>query len=125
MPIIPNMKQGSGGGSGDVNVNIQGVNDHEKLGNLYGGDALSGHWHLTREEYLKLKRLLDGDIPTPTPPDGYDGGFPNTPDDDYDRELDGGYPPNDHSGNIDGGLELLTILDAESGGGDMDGGEII
>lgn len=128
MPIIPNIKGGSGGG-GDVTIKIDGATDHEKLGSLYGGDA-DGHWHLTREEYEKLKRILEGDIPEPPKPEinEYDGGYPWTSDDEYnanrDNWLDGGYPPNDHEKVVDGGREVLSLYDGDSESGDLDGGEI-
>lgn len=130
MPIIPNCKQGGGGGSGDVNVNIQGVNDHEKLGSLYGGDA-DGHWHLTRSEYEKLKRLLEVDIPTPPVPDtgDYDGGYPWTTDDEYDenadRWLDGGPAQDMSRPDYDGGIVLSSLHEGTTPSGDnLDGGEI-
>ena len=82
--------------------------DHEELNNLLGGDE-TGHYHLTKDQWEKVLKLLD-DEPEPTPPedwDDYDGGFASTSESEYnensDHWLDGGFSPNDHEEIYDGG----------------------
>lgn len=85
--------------------------DHEELNHLLGGDE-TGHYHLTKDQWEKVIELLD-DEPTPPPepePEEwtvYDGGFSFTTQDEYnenrDHWLDGGFSPNDHEGDYDGG----------------------
>ena len=59
-PYIPNKIVGfhgidpdlvGSGGSGS------GIDDHEQLNNLLGGDNINGHWHMTEAEHEKLARL--------------------------------------------------------------------
>ena len=85
--------------------------DHEKLNNLLGGDE-NGHYHLTKEQWEEVLKLIDPDPEEPDPPDPeewdeYDGGFASTTESEYDENrehwLDGGFSPNEHEEFYDGG----------------------
>lgn len=98
--------QGGGGGSG-------GVSHHELLEGLQGGNA-GEHYHLTRQEWERLRKILEHydklieflEKPTPQPepePDEYDGGFASTLESEYTKVLDGGFAPDEDRKVIDGG----------------------
>lgn len=92
------------GGTGGTGGGSAGVTDHEKLSSLYGGDA-EGHYHLTRDEWTGLKKILaeGGKPPEPDEPKEYDGGNASTKADDFKRELDGGFAPESKRTVVDGG----------------------
>ena len=50
--IDPDLVGSGGSGSGG------GIDDHEQLNNLLGGDNVNGHWHMTKGEYMTLRELL-------------------------------------------------------------------
>lgn len=97
MALVPNPRKGDGGGGGG------GVTHHELLSGLLGGDA-GGHYHLTRDQWEKVLKLIEEPAPEW---DAYDGGFAGTGAAEYeanrDKWLDGGFSPNDHAGGVDGG----------------------
>ena len=63
--IDPDIVGGSGSGGGT------GIDDHEQLRNLLGGDNRFGHWHLNGSEYERLVGLVNGGwVATPNG-DGY------------------------------------------------------
>ena len=51
--IDPDIVSSGGGGSG--------IDDHEQLRNLLGGDA-TGHWHVNAEQYHFLIEIMGGKL---------------------------------------------------------------
>lgn len=105
MALIVHLENKSGGGGG--------VSHHELLGGLQGG-GVGEHYHLTRQEWERLRKILEHydkliellEKPTPQPepePDEYDGGFASTPENAYTKVLDGGFAPDEDGKIIDGG----------------------
>ena len=96
MALVTNPLKPNGGGGG-------GVSHHELLSGLLGGDA-GGHYHLTREQWEKVLKLIEEPAPEWTV---YDGGYAGTTSAEYeanrDKWLDGGFSPDDHAGGVDGG----------------------
>lgn len=51
--IDPDLVSNGSGGSGSDS----GIDDHEQLNNLLGGDNVNGHYHVTMEELTLLHHL--------------------------------------------------------------------
>ena len=111
-PTVDDLIIGFSGIDPPLKVSGSEIN-HEYLDNLLGGETL-GHYHLTREQWEKVAKILENEPdPGPEPyvpnePSEFDGGFSNTTENEYkansSRWLDGGFVANNQVYEVDGGL---------------------
>ena len=112
-PVIEELIVGFSGIDPPLKIDVLSSNvNHEELNNLLGGDD-DGHYHLTKEQYDELKKLIENPTPQPQPepePEewtDYDGGYSSTTESDYNENaeywLDGGSSANEQTDEQDGG----------------------
>ena len=84
------------------------------MSNLLGGNE-EGHYHLTREQWEELKKLIENPTPQPPAPEpepdewtDYDGGFAATSESEYAENaaywLNGGSSRPEQANEIEGGV---------------------
>ena len=108
-PVIEELIVGFSGIDPPLKLDVMSSNvNHEELNNLLGGDD-EGHYHLTKEQYDELKKLIENP-PQPEPEEWaeYDGGFSDTTEAEYEENisywLNGGSSVNEQEDDINGGL---------------------
>ena len=108
-PVIEELIVGFSGIDPPLKLDVMSSNvNHEELNNLLGGDD-DGHYHLTKEQYDELKKLIENP-PQPEPEEWaeYDGGYSDTTEAEYEENveywLNGGSSSNEQEDDIDGGL---------------------
>ncbi len=108
-PVIEELIVGFSGIDPPLKLDVMSSNvNHEELNNLLGGDD-DGHYHLTKEQYDELKKLIENP-PQPEPEEWaeYDGGYSDTTEAEYEENveywLNGGSSSNEQEDDINGGL---------------------
>ena len=111
-PVIEQLTVGFAGIDPPLRVLASEI-DHEGLNHLLGGDE-TGHYHLTKDQWEKVIKLLNEE-PIPTPPpepepdewDDYDGGNASTTESEYNSNnehwLDGQFAAEEERDDLNGG----------------------
>ncbi len=115
-PVIEQLTVGFAGIDPPLRVLASEI-DHEGLNHLLGGDE-TGHYHLTKDQWEKIIKLLEGgSLPEPDPEpqpepqpedwDDYDGGNASTTDSEYNSNsehwLDGQFAAEEERDDLNGG----------------------